>query len=105
MSSVVIPQIGSNWAVTSSHCVYDSDLEEPRPAKSLSLLLGVQDRRKEVEVNRQFKSHVIRYQLSLCRKKVSVSKIVVHPAFREEVSTGDIALLKLSEFKWFDQKY
>ena len=31
----------------------------------------------------------------MCRKKVSVSKIVVHPAYREDSSTADIALLKL----------
>ena len=52
MSSLFIPQIGSSWAVTSSHCVYDPDLEEPRPAKSLTLLLGVHNRREEVEINR-----------------------------------------------------
>ena len=87
--------------MTSTHCVYDSDLEEPRLSKSLTLLLGVHNRRKEVEVNRQFKSHTIRCHLSLCRKKVTVSKIVVHPSYREDTGTGDIALLKLGEFKWF----
>ena len=34
----------------------------------------------------------------MCRKKMSVSKIVVHPTFSGEVSTGDIALLKLGNF-------
>ena len=32
---------------------------------------------------------------------MSVSKIVVHPAYKEHIGTGDIALLKLGECKCF----
>ena len=103
MSALIIPQIGSSWAMTSSHCVYDPDLDEPRPPESLTLLLGVHNRKKEVEVTRYLKSRVIGYHLSLCRKKVSVSMIVVHPSYNGDSSTGDIALLKLGGFKFFQQ--
>ena len=34
---------------------------------------------------------------------MSVSKIVVHPAYKEDIGTGDIALLKLGEFKCFQR--
>ena len=45
-------QIGSNWALTAAHCVYDDDDEEVLPASFLSLMLGVWDRRRPVEDRR-----------------------------------------------------
>ena len=39
--------------------------------------------------------------LPLRRQKVSVSKVVIHSAYKEDSSIGDIALLKLGQFKVF----
>ena len=39
--------------------------------------------------------------LPLFRQKVSVSKVLIHSAYKEDSSIGDIALLKLGQLKAF----
>ena len=43
---IFFSQIGSNWALTAAHCVYDSDLEENFPASSLTVVFGLHNRTK-----------------------------------------------------------
>ena len=67
------------------------------PASSLSVILGLHDRRKAVEAQRwnvTFVQHF--YLIILPRKLVRVNKIIVHQNF--STHSHDIALLKLGKF-------
>ena len=48
-----IMQIGSTWVVTAAHCLYeDGPDEEVVDVETLSVLLGLHDRRKKLDPNR-----------------------------------------------------
>ena len=80
-------QIGPNWALTAAHCVHDDETEAALPANSLSLVLGVHDRRR----------------LTSRARKVSIGKVLVHYDYNIATPWRDIALLKLAErFNLFD---
>ena len=91
------PQIGSRFALTAAHCLYhdgeDEDDKELLPASAFSVILGVHDRRNVRGPNRLVNKCAKFCNASFVRKKVRVSKFVVHENFTSNFN--DIALLKL----------
>ena len=54
ITSVPVPQVGTQWMITAAHCVHDSkkdetDAIELLPANSLSVMLGLHDKRLKKE--------------------------------------------------------
>ena len=73
----------------------DTPINEVLPASSLSVILGLYDRRKDVEARRLMTINRSSICSSLNRKHIRVSKVIVHQNF--STHTSDIALLKLGE--------
>ena len=92
-----MPQIGSRFALTAAHCLYDDGEDENDkellPASAFSVILGVHDRRNIRGPNRLVDKCVKFCNASYVRKNVRVSKFVVHENFSSNFN--DIALLKL----------
>jgi len=74
--------ISTNWAVTASHCFYNTQGELTVTKDSMSLVLGVHDRTGTTDTN---------------RKVLTIAEIVLHPSYNFDTSENDIALLKISE--------
>merc|ERR1719239_523738 len=74
--------VANNWAVTASHCFYNTDGVLTVTKDSMSLVLGVHDRTGTTDTN---------------RKVLTIEEIVLHPSYNHANSANDIALLKLSE--------
>ena len=92
--NIFFSQIGSNWALTAAHCVYDNDLEENFPANSLTVVFGVHNRTKLTARTRWNKSKEKSWVFAICRV-VPVAELVVHPEHNITRQIHDIALLKL----------
>ena len=98
-----LPQIGSRFALTAAHCLYhdgededDNDNKNDKellPASAFSVILGVHDRRNIRGPNRLVNKCAKFCNASYDRRKVRVSKFVVHENFTSNFN--DIALLKL----------
>ena len=73
----------------------DTPTNEFLPANSLSVILGLYDRRKDVEAQRLALFPSFYISSSWNRKKIRVSKVIVHKNFTNHAN--DIALLKLGE--------
>jgi len=74
--------VANNWAVTASHCFYNTDGVLTVTKDTMSLVLGVHDRTGTTDTN---------------RKVLTIEEIVLHPSYNHANSMNDIALLKLSE--------
>jgi len=74
--------ISTNWAVTASHCFYNTQGQLTVTKDSMSLVLGVHDRTGTTDTN---------------RKVLTIAEIVLHPSYNFDTSENDIALLKISE--------
>ena len=62
----IISQIGSNWALTAAHCVYNNDLEENFPASSLTVLFGIHNRTKLTARTRWHSSKEKSWRFAIC---------------------------------------
>merc|ERR1711936_924830 len=74
--------VANNWAVTASHCFYNTDGVLTVTMDTMSLVLGVHDRTGTTDTNRQV---------------LTIEEIVLHPSYNPSGSSHDIALLKISE--------
>jgi len=74
--------VANNWAVSASHCFYDSQGVQTVTEYTMSLVLGVHDRVGNTDTN---------------RKVLTIEEIVIHPSYDHSGYSFDIALLKLSE--------
>ena len=83
-------QIGPNWALTAAHCVHDNDTSEAVHPSSLSVMLGVDNRRTLNCLTRS--AGVLP---CTCFRKVPVSKVLIHTDYDSSTFQHDIALLKL----------
>ena len=54
ITSIPVPQVGTQWMITAAHCVHDSkkdetDVIELLAANSLSVMLGLHDKSRKKE--------------------------------------------------------
>merc|ERR1712130_161976 len=73
--------VANNWAVTASHCFYNTEGVLTVTKDTMSLVLGVHDLTGTTDTNRQV---------------LTIEEIVIHPSFNFSDITNDIALLKLT---------
>jgi len=74
--------VANNWAVTASHCFYNTEGVLTVTKDTMSLVLGVHDRTGTTDTNRQV---------------LTIEEIVLHPSYNHDTSVNDIALLKLTQ--------
>ena len=87
-------QVGSNWLLSASHCLYDSGAEEAMDAAGVSVMLGLHDRTNPGEAGRCGVLAAIT-RFVIIRKVVAVTKILLHPNFDADFKKNDIALIKI----------
>lgn len=69
--------IDSRWVLTAAHCVVDNETGQTRPTNVMSVLMGTTDLRQPVN------------------QTIQVTQIIVHEGYGNDLTSNDIALLRL----------